>query len=92
MVFGAGWELEENDRYRISYEEHIAGNESLEDLIEILYWALLRNPLDPMLLTKRVAGTFWFAKVPGPPAFLVFYELDQTERTVRLDFLTPDIE
>ena len=92
MAYGAGWQIEESERYRSSYEAHIAGNAELEDLFEIFYWAFLEDPLDPLLLTMPVSGTFRFAKVPGPPAFLVFYEIDPAQQLIMLDFLTPDLE
>ncbi len=88
MALGSGWEIAESEQFFDSYEEHIAGDELLEDLIEGFVWGL-RIDWTSGPVRKQVVGSFWFVVLIGPPPFYVFFDVDEGRRVITLDFVTP---
>ena len=88
MAIGSGWEITESDQFLESYEQNIAGNERLEDLIEGFVWGLRIDWTSGPVRTN-VLGTFWFVVLIGPPPFYVFFDVDEESRTITLDFVAP---
>lgn len=50
-------------------------------MIEGLSWALLTSPTD-LPNGRQLAGTFWYATLGMPPAYLVFYEVDEAAQRI----------
>lgn len=88
MAYGSGWEVTESDQFWESYEEHIAGDQRLEDLIEGFVWALRADSASGPV-RRNVLGNFWFTVLIGPPPFFVFFDVDEVNQRVTLDFVVP---
>ena len=58
--------------------EHLVGAARWEERFTALRWALERNPLFGHLLGAGLA----YSRLVGEPVLLVFYEIDDTSRTI----------
>lgn len=88
MALGTGWDVSESEQFWESYEQHISGDQRLEDLIEGFVWALRIDWTSGPVRTN-VLGPFWFVVLIGPPPFYVFFEVNEERRLITLDFVTP---
>ncbi len=88
MAYGSGWEVSESAQFWESYEEHIAGDERLEDLIESFVWAL-RADSNAGPYRTNIVSTFWFTILIGPPPFFLFFDVDEINQVITLEFVTP---
>lgn len=81
MAYGSGWELYEPMEFWARVDEYSQDDSRLEEMIEGLSWALLASPTD-VPNAQRLTGTFWCLTLEGPPAYLVFYEVDEASQKV----------
>jgi len=89
MPHGRGWDIIEARAFSERREIEVANDSRVDEMIEGLSFALIMNPTDSSL-AFRVSGTLWCAPLPGPPAFLIFYEVNGEERKVTYELLAPD--
>lgn len=81
MAYGSGWELEEPPEFWTKVDEYSRGDPRLEEMLEGLSWALLPDPMN-LPNGRHLAGTLWYATLGVPPAYLVFYELDEAAQKI----------
>ena len=82
MAYGSGWELDESsEEFWAKVDEYGGDDPRLEEMLEGLSWALLADPIG-VPNGRPLAGTFWYATLGMPPAYLVFYEVDEAARKI----------
>ena len=81
MAYGSGWEREEPPAFWARVDDYSRDDPRLEEMIEGLSWALLTNPTD-LPNGRKLTGTFWYATLGMPPAYLLFDEVDEAARKI----------
>ena len=88
MPYGSGWDIVESEEFLKDVEEHIGSDEDLEWMLEDFLWLLRGDPVD-VPLRRHLTGSFWYSVLIGPPPFLVFFTVEDDDKRITLEILTP---
>ena len=76
-----GFTVREGDGFSTSVKEVLGGVQHWDEMSFGLSLALSRHPMHPDIGTHLLAN-LWVIRLAGPPVIAVFYEVNETERTV----------
>ena len=76
-----GYEIVEGEGFRNSLTEIPVTIERWDEVRLVCDWALNRDPTNPLVASNLISN-YWAVELSGPPALVLFYEVDEHARVV----------
>ncbi len=87
MAYGQGWGVEISNGFQQQLDALAENEPHLEELVEGLIFTAFAGP-DAIWPQLHMVGNLWCTRVLAPLPYLIFFEVNETERFIELVIIT----